>query len=267
MFPFFIQTSTLSSRWQDYGIMKNMNQNKTYFISDAHLGINSKEENINEEKLVKFCNFIKDSAKELYLVGEIFDFWFEYRTVVPSRHFKVLNAFHNLILSGTKIIYVGGNHDIWKGDFLTKEVGIEVHFKPITVDIDGKKVLIHHGDGFLKNTLNFNFAKKILRNKAFIFLYKLLHPDIGIPLGKATIKKIRERVYKKVDLDKARLEYKKAAIEFLQNSDIDVLIMGHTHKADFYNKDGKTYINLGNWITDFDYAVLEEERLYLRKFS
>ena len=141
---------------------------------------------------------------------------------------------------------------------------MEVHFNPIEVKIDSKKVLIHHGDGFLAKTLNFNFAKRILRNRVFVFLYKLLHPDLGIPLGKAMIEKIRERVYRKVDLDEARLEYREAAIDLLQNSDIDTLIMGHTHKADFYNKGSKTYINLGNWITDFDYAVFEDGKFYLR---
>ncbi len=243
-----------------------MSKNKLYFVSDAHLGMNTKEEDISEKKLVDFFNFIKDSAKELYLVGDIFDFWFEYRTVIPAGHFKVFVALHNLFLSGTKIIYVGGNHDFWKGNFLTKEVGMEVHFEPITVEIGGKKVLIHHGDGFLKSTLNFSFSKKILRNKVSIFLYKLIHPDIGIPLGRKVVGRIRENVYKKVDLDKARLEYRQAAIKFLEDSDVDALIMGHTHKADFYSKDSKTYINLGNWISDFNYAVLEDRKFYLKNF-
>jgi len=237
-----------------------------YFISDAHLGLDEEKQRGQEKKLVEFLESIKESAKELYLVGDMFDFWFEYNTVVPADYFKVLFALKKLSLSGTKIVYVGGNHDFWEGDFLEREIGIEVHFKPITINLGIKKVVLNHGDGFLKDVLNFDLAKKILRNKLNIFLYQLVHPDIGIPLGRFVARQIRNYVYKKTDFEKAHFDYRRAAIEFLSHADVDVIIMGHTHKPDLYKKNGKIYINLGDWISNFTYAVFKDGEFQLKKF-
>jgi UDP-2,3-diacylglucosamine hydrolase len=247
--------------------MKNEDKNKIYFVSDIHIGRKSKESEEGERKFIDFCKSIKKTAQKLYLVGDIFEFWFEYKTVIPSEYFKVICALRDLITSGTEIIYVGGNHDFWKGNFLTKEIGINVYFKPIEASIGKKKVLIHHGDGFLRSVLSFRFIKKILRNRVNIFLYKLIHPDIGIPLGKIVARAIRENNFKKINLDKAQIEYRKKAIEVLNNSEIDVIIMGHTHKKDFYSEDEKIYVNLGYWPNDFSYVVFEGGDFKLKKLE
>ena len=240
---------------------------KVYFVSDVHLGKDSENSEIKKEKFVEFCKFIKGKAKKLYLVGDIFEFWFEYREVIPSEYFEALSVLRDLVLSGTEVVYIGGNHDFWKGNFLTDKIGIKVQFQSLKVNIDERRVLIHHGDGFLKSTLDFSFAKKILRNKVNIFLYKLVHPDIGIPFAKFIAKKIRNKTFKEVNLEEVKLKYREKAMEVLDNSEIDVIIMGHTHKEDYYKKDDKLYINLGCWEEDFNYAVFERKDFKLKKFK
>jgi len=243
-----------------------MEKNKLYFLSDAHLGSYLRKDKNNEEKLIEFLNSIKNSAKELYLVGDIFDFWFEYKNVVPSQHFELLFALHDLIKSGTRVVYVAGNHDFWRGDFLSKKVGIKFELGSITKEIGDKKIFICHGDEFLDSALNYSFLKKILRNKFNNFLYRLIHPDLGIPLAKLVAKKMRSKVDKKLDFERLSREYRMAAERFLQRSDFNVVILAHTHKAEFYRVGDKIYINLGNWISDFDYAVFENGEFSLKKF-
>jgi len=244
-----------------------MKKNKVYFVSDIHLGRKSEKSEIKKEKFIKFCRSIKGKAQKLYLVGDIFEFWFEYRKVIPYECFDVICALHDLVVSGTEVIYIGGNHDFWKGDFLTEKIGIKVQFQPLKVNIGEKRVLIHHGDGFLKSVLDFSIAKKILRNKINIFLYKLIHPDIGIPFAKFVAKILSKKTLKELDLEEVKKKYREKAIEVLSNSEIDVIIMGHTHKRDYYKEGEKIYINLGCWEEKFNYAVFEKEDFKLKEWK
>lgn len=244
-----------------------MLRTKYYFISDAHLGAESAvKSSVREEKLVAFCDFIKDSAKGLYLLGDIFDFWFEYGPVVPSEHFKVIAALHNLSRTGTRIVYVGGNHDFWDGDFLTREAGIEVFFEPVTVNLDGKRILLHHGNGVLKSDWSHAVLKMILRNRINARLYRLIPPAIGLPIAKAISRASRHWSDTCVNNEKVTQDYRQAAERFLENPDIDAVILAHTHFADLQKIRGKTYANTGNWLKDFNYLILEDGEFSLKKY-
>jgi UDP-2,3-diacylglucosamine hydrolase len=244
-----------------------MSKKVIFFIADAHLGSLFKKEDLREKKLISFCDFIKDTADRLYLLGDIFDFWFEYKTVVPADYFPVLSAFHNLVKSNTEVIYVGGNHDFWTGSYLTDSVGIRVHFSPVTETLQGKKIHICHGDGFLRKDPGYLIIQWILKNRVNRFLYKLIHPGIGIPFAKFVSSRSRRYVDKRLDIDKVVKDYRMKAGEFLGHSEVDALIMGHTHKADLQEFNGKTYINAGNWLSAFDYVKLEDGEFSLGRFD
>ncbi|HEX9912375.1 MAG TPA: UDP-2,3-diacylglucosamine diphosphatase, partial [candidate division Zixibacteria bacterium] len=156
-----------------------------YFISDAHLGSNSPaKEKLKEERLLLFLEQIKKDSQALYILGDLFEFWFEYKNVIPKNHFPVLMKLKELIDLGIPITYLVGNHDFWLGDSLTEQVGMKIVKHPLSVEHQGKIIYLIHGDGLAKKDIGYRILKKILRNRINIFLYKLIPPDIGIPFAK-----------------------------------------------------------------------------------
>jgi UDP-2,3-diacylglucosamine hydrolase len=243
-----------------------MSRTKFYFLSDAHLGSRFKGEDVREKKLAAFCDSLSDQADTLFLLGDIFDFWFEYRTVIPFEHFAALSAFQRLRSRGVRIVYIGGNHDFWTGDFLTRTLGIEMHFAPLTLRLSGRDVCLTHGDGLTREERIYPLFKKVVRNRVNRALYRLIHPDLGVPLAKFISSLSRRHVEKTLDIGKVALRYRDAARALLSSSPIDAVVAGHTHKADLLEWQGKTYVNTGNWIRDFDYAVLENGKFTLHSF-
>ena len=163
---------------------------KTYFISDAHLGLGSREEEREkEQRIVKFLQSIASDAKQLFIVGDLFDSWFEYETVIPKGYHRLLTQLDDLVQKNITVHYLAGNHDYWMGNFFRDELGIHVYHDAFETIIDGKRFLIHHGDGLATNDTGYKILKKVLRNPAAIWLYKWIHPDIGIGIAKASSKK------------------------------------------------------------------------------
>ena len=198
-----------------------------YFISDAHLGAEEEEkEKIKEEKLVSFLDRIKADVESLYILGDMFEFWFEYRHVIPKAHFKILSKLRNLVDSGIKVSYVVGNHDFWLGDFLTDQIGVKIFKDPIEVAHQGKKIFIAHGDGLAKRDLGYRILKKVLRNKVNIFLYRQIPPDISYPLAKFVAGKSRAQTDRREVgyLD----DYRNFAYEKIKQG-FDAVILAHTH--------------------------------------
>lgn len=239
---------------------------KYYFLSDAHLGSRLKGRDEREDKLVRFCARIS-GAEALFLVGDIFDFWFEYRHAVPSAHFNALHALRKLASSGTSVHYIRGNHDFWRGTFLTDNIGIELVSGTATYKLSGKRVRIRHGDGFLGKSNGYSLFRAVVFNPVNNFLYRLIHPDLGVPLAGWVSGLSRAHVEKTLDLEKVQLDYREAAARDLETADCDALIMGHTHKADLLEQRGKVYANTGNWLTDFDYLLLEDGKFTLHQFK
>lgn len=232
--------------------------NKYYFISDIHLGLLSKEiENKKERKLVEFLYSIKNDAKELYINGDLFDYWFEYKRVYQKGFFRTLTALQDLSENGVVIHYIIGNHDFMHKDFFTNEIGVKLYEDPFTVNIEGKVFFIGHGDGMMKGDTGYKILKSVFRNKFFQGLYSLIHPDLGIKIASGTSKSSREYTSaKNFSEDKGMFEAAKLEID----KGADFVILGHSHKRSFMNYKNGIYINLGTWLEQPCYGLFTENK-------
>lgn len=239
---------------------------KIYFLSDVHLGAHSQElENQKERRLLSFYKMIENEPDAmLIIVGDLFDFWFEYRHVVPNKHFRILGRLA-LLAKEIDVHYMAGNHDFWLNSFMTKEIGIKVHSDDLVLENGGKQIYIRHGDGLLKNDHGYRLLKKIFRNKVNIFLYQLLHPDFGIPFALFFSNLSRNSGEKKshtyMDID-----YREYAFQQIENG-YDMVVLGHTHWAAAAPHKHGYYVNPGFWGKDFTYAVVEDGEPFLYKWS
>ena len=237
---------------------------KVYFISDAHLGENNSQvEKAKEDRLIAFLRHISHDAAFLYVVGDLFDFWFEYKQAVPAWHHRVLHQLAALVRQGTRVIYVAGNHDFWLGDFFTREVGMEVSPGPMAVEHQGLKLFVAHGDGLAGKDKGYRILKKILRHPLNIWLYRQIHPDIGIPLAKLVSSS--SRAYTDQRALELVAEYEQAAQQKLSQG-FDAVILGHSHYPILRHFGEKTYLNIGDWITHFTYGMLQGGNLILQRW-
>lgn len=232
--------------------------NKTYlFISDIHLGLQSKETETKKEKLlVKFLEFAEDNCNELFIVGDLFDYWFEYKRVYQKGYFRTLTALQNLTESGIKVHYFIGNHDFFHKDFFENEIGVQLYPEAKEFVLNDKKFFIGHGDGLVKNDLGYNILKKIMRNRFIQWMYGLIHPDLGIAIASRTSKSSRDYTAKKDYGEEDGLF--EAAKNFIDQGN-DYVLFGHLHKRCFYNYKQGTYINLGSWIDNPCYGKFTDK--------
>ncbi len=216
------------------------------FISDIHLGLRSREiESKKERLLVKFLEFAKNEAKELFIVGDLFDYWFEYKRVYQKGYFRTLTALQDITEAGIKVHYFIGNHDFMHGDFFEKEIGAVMYDDPIERELNGKRFFIGHGDGMVKNDTGYNILKRIMRNKTLQTLYSWVHPDIGIAIASGTSKSSREYTSKK---DYGEIDGLYDAARNKIDEGFDYVIFGHLHQRQFEKYKNGTYINLGSWL-------------------
>ncbi|MCZ6702846.1 MAG: UDP-2,3-diacylglucosamine diphosphatase [Ignavibacteria bacterium] len=221
--------------------------NKRYlFISDQHLGLQTKEiENKKERLLVKFLKFAEDNCDELFILGDLFDYWFEYKRVYQKGFFRTFTALQDVTERGIRIHYFIGNHDFLHRDFFTKEIGIKMYNDPIEVMLNGKKFYIGHGDGLVQNDIGYRILKVILRNKFIQRLYSLLHPDIGVAIASKTSKSSRAYTKQK---DYGEIDGMLNAAKQKIDEGFDYVMFGHTHERSFVEYRGGRFINLGSWI-------------------
>ncbi|MCK4404087.1 MAG: UDP-2,3-diacylglucosamine diphosphatase [candidate division Zixibacteria bacterium] len=236
-----------------------------FFLSDAHLGAEEEDkEKLKEEKLIFLLDRVKEEGEFLYLVGDMFEFWFEYKSVIPKDHFKVLTKLKQLVDCGIKINYLVGNHDFWLGDFLPKHIGIPIFKQSIDVVHQGKRIFISHGDGLAKMDLGYRILKRILRNRINIFLYRQIPPGISYPLAKFVAQRSRSQVQKR---DKSYLEdYKNFAAEKIKQG-FDAVILAHTHVPILCDLSGGIYLNSGDLFCHFTYGRLWEGKFYLESYA
>jgi UDP-2,3-diacylglucosamine hydrolase len=235
-----------------------------YFFSDAHLGAGAPEEDAaRERRLLDFLGTLEGRAAALYVVGDLFDFWFEYRTAIPRRHFRVLNALGRLRASGIPVTYLGGNHDFWIGDFLQKELGVEVRENPLELSLQGRRIWVHHGDALVGGDLGYRMLKQVLRNKTCIALYRLIHPDLGIPFAEWVSSWSRHSRAER-PLDVAWLRREVAEPRFEQG--FDTVMIGHFHHVVEDRAPGREFFVLGDWIEHFSYLVLENGAFRMERF-
>jgi UDP-2,3-diacylglucosamine hydrolase len=234
----------------------------TYFVADAHLGFGSRDEELTKEKsLVQFLHRVADTAESLYILGDLFNFWFEYASVIPRKHIRILLALRELTDRGVDVHYLAGNHDFWLGDFFPHDLGVRVYTEPIDVTIDGKRFWISHGDGLMKKDRGYRLLKRVLRNPLSVRLYGLLHPDLAFGTA-AFFAKLSRKHPAFPDRDSDYIE----AAEEKFNQGFDCVVLAHTHSPLFREKDGHTYVNTGDWMRYFTYAVFEKGKMTLERW-
>lgn len=233
------------------------------FFSDAHLGLGDRDEDrAKEERVVRFLRTVARDAEHLFIVGDLFDFWFEYRSVIPKGHIRLLGTLAWLRDSGVGITYLAGNHDFWLKDFFPAELSIEISLDPIERVLYGKRFLIHHGDGLLKNDAGYRFLKRVLRNRFNMFLFSLVHPDFTGRIARWSSRASREHTGKKVYEGNDMAEFARQKL----HDGFDVVVMGHNHKAHIERSGKGVYINLGDWIDENSYAVFDGKNIRLKRF-
>ena len=243
---------------------------KVYFASDQHLGAPKAEQSfVREKKFLAWLNEIKEDAAAIFLVGDLFDFWYEYKTVVPKGFVRVLGKLAEITDSGIPIYFFVGNHDLWMNDYFEKELNIPVYHKPEVFLINNKKVFIGHGDGLGPYDKGFKRLKKVLTFPLFQWLYRWLHPDLGMKLGQYMSVKNRmisgDEDAKFLGNDKEWLvQYCKRKLE---SNHYDYFVFGHRHlPLEIQLQENSKYVNLGDWIGHFTYAEFFKKELFLKKY-
>ena len=246
-------------------VFVSLGMEKAFFISDIHFGAGIEaEEKEKLNRLTTFLNYINQPGNHLYIVGDLFDFWFEYRHVVPNQYFQLLFRIHKLIENNIPVHFLPGNHDSWIRNFFAKQLQIMVHPEIFTTEIQSKKVLLFHGDGISKQDTGYRILKKIFRNPINIFLYRLLHPDVGIPLAKFMSMGSRKHTAgKEFDDEQDFLNF---AIEQFDHG-IDYVIVGHSHKPLYKKIENHILLNSGDWIHHFSYGKMEAGNLTLHYWN
>jgi len=244
---------------------------KIYFLSDFHLGApNEQESRKREDRLVRFLNHAKQDAAAIFVVGDIFDFWFEYKTVVPKGFVRILGCLAQISDEGIPIHIFTGNHDLWMQDYFEKELNAKVYFEPHEFQFASKRFLIGHGDGLGPGDQGYKFLKKIFTNPICQWLFRWIHPDIGIQVanyfsGQSRLKTgSSDEIFLGEDKEWLIIYTKQKAKEV----DVDYFIFGHRHYAlDFQINEKTSYINLGDWIRLNTYGVFDGQSMQLVKWE
>lgn len=249
----------------------DISRQKIYFVSDCHLGIPDYQKSLErEKKLVRWLDEIKIDAEQIFILGDLFDFWFEYKTVVPKGYVRLLGKLAELRDNGIEISVFSGNHDMWLFDYFSKELNIPIIRKPVEIWLKGKKFFLGHGDGLGPGDHGYKFIKKLFANRFCQWLFARLHPNFAIGLGLFFSK--RSRLSRgDSDYQYKGDEYERLLV-FAQNlareNNYDFIVFGHRHfPLNIPLKTAGRYINLGDWIHHYSYGVFDGEIFEIRKFE
>jgi UDP-2,3-diacylglucosamine hydrolase len=240
---------------------------KIFFFSDAHLGLYPPERSAQREKwLIDWLDSIKSEAAEIYLVGDIFDYWYEYKHVIPRGHTRFLGKLAELSDRGIRLHYFTGNHDVWVFDYLPSEIGFTLYREPVIREMDGKRFFIAHGDGLGPGDAGYKLLKGIFTNKILQWLFSRIHPNASMAFGKRWSKS--SRYAKGIVAESYRGDDKELQVIFarqtLEKEHFDYFIFGHRHIPYVVTlKDNSRVVNLGDWINNFTYAVWDGKELTL----
>ena len=247
-----------------------MAKEKIYFASDFHLGVPDYGSSLlREKKVVAWLDKVKGDAAEIYLVGDIFDFWFEYKYTAPKGFTRLLGKIAEITDSGTPVHVFTGNHDMWLFDYLPKEIGIILHHAPIEKIYGGKSFLIGHGDGLGPGDGWYKFLKKIFANKLCQWLFARIHPNLAFAIAHYFSRKSRIATgnsdSKYLGDDKEWLVI--YCREKLKEKHFDYFVFGHRHlPIEVKLNEKSTYINLGEWVNYYSFAEFDGT-LHLKKFE
>lgn len=245
---------------------------KIYFASDVHLGAPAiKDKRLHEKIFVDWLDKVKKDADEIYLLGDIFDYWYEYKTVAPRGFVRFLGKICEITDSGIKVHIFTGNHDVWIFDYLPSECGVEVHRKPIEFECKGKRFFVGHGDGMGGYDKGYALMKAVFESKIAQFLYSLLHPTLAGWIANTWSSKSRKHNNKNTKMHVFRGADKEHQVmfakEFLQNGGkADYFIFGHRHIVADYPIETSRVLIIGDWMWNFTYAVFDGEDVKIEKW-
>jgi len=240
---------------------------KAYFVSDTHFGAPPDSKG-READFVRWLDKVKADGNKLFLLGDIFDFWFSYKHVVPRGFVRVLGKLAELADSGVEIHFFTGNHDMWVFDYLEKEIGIQAHTAPVEMEIGGKVFLMGHGDGLTKMNKSYNALKKVFASRLCQRAFAALHPWVGFGIAKKWSRSSRKNGKKKVKKQYRPSEVPVFCKAKLQEKHYDYFVFGHRHRVE--NEvvgDGSQYFVIGNWIEKRNYAVFSDGLFEVRDFA
>jgi UDP-2,3-diacylglucosamine hydrolase len=250
----------------------NLSEKKNiYLASDFHLGVPSYKKSLEREKrIIEWLDIIKKDAAEIYLVGDVFDFWFEYRHAIPKGFIRLQGKIAELTDQGIIVHLFKGNHDMWMFDYLPQELGIELHADTVTKNFFGKKYLIGHGDGIGPGDFKYKVLKKIFRNSFCQWLFARIHPNFGIGIASYFSKSSRAATGNEDSLfngiENERLYH--FCQEFIKKEPVDCFIFGHRHlPLDIQVGVSSRYINLGEWLSQNTFLKISDEGLHMFHFE
>ncbi len=258
---------------------RTFNNKKIYFLSDFHLGAPDAASSLVREKIiVKFLDEIKRDASEIFIVGDIFDFWYEYKKVVPRGYTRLLGKLAELSDAGITLHFFVGNHDMWMKDYFQKELNISVYFEPVPFERNGKKFLIGHGDGLGPDDHGYKRLKKIFRNPVCQWLFGIFPPVLGLGLANYLSRRSRRITTEETFLGEEKEWLIIYCKEVLKKNFYNYLVFGHRHlPIDFRltpnpspggeGSETSRYINLGDWIRYFTYAVFDGTKMELKSYT
>ena len=244
-------------------------KNRTiYFLSDAHLGLpDYKRSREREILLVKWLDEIKMDADEVFLLGDIFDFWYEWKRVIPKGFSRLLGKICELTDSGITVHFFTGNHDIWAYTYFAEETGMIIHREPYEFICNGRKFHVAHGDGLGPGDSGFKFLKKIFTNKFAQFLFSRLHPNFALALGNkwSVSRKYSQRKTVSLGENELLVKYSRSV---LKNNEVNYFLYGHRHIAECIQlSESAVYMNIGDWLSQFTYAVFKGNELKLIEYQ
>lgn len=242
---------------------------RIYFASDLHLGVPNREKSLEREKLfVKWLDEIKKDATAIFLVGDVFDFWFEYKKAVPKGYVRLLGKLAEIRDAGIDIHFFTGNHDMWVFDYLEKEIDLKIYREPQEFIFNNKTFFIGHGDGLGPKDKGYKFLKNIFSNKLCQWLFARIHPNLGISIAEYWSKNSRIANGQKDETFHGDNEWlTQFCKETLKTKKVDYFIFGHRHlplEIDLGND--SHYINLGEWVNYKSYAVFDGNKLELKYY-
>ena len=226
-----------------------------YLASDVHLGAAPPE---TEEAFLAWLESAGSKASKVVINGDLFDFWFEYKSAIPRGHTRILGALASLVDSGIPVLMMGGNHDWWGGDFLTHEIGVQFFREPTVIDLAGNQTLLAHGDGLGTGDLGYRILKLILRGGLTRHAFRWLHPDLGAWVARK-VSKTSLRTGDPTPKQVARYEFLEewATKQLVESPDLDLVALGHTHLPVLREvRPNQYYLNSGDWLVNQSYAVL-----------
>ena len=249
--------------------MKTEQSHRIYFVSDVHLGVPDYDSSLQrEKKLISWLSSIQADATDLFILGDLFDMWFDYKRVVPRGFTRLFGKFAELSDRGIRIHYFIGNHDMWVFDYFEKELGFIIYREPKTFEFNGKKMFIGHGDGLGDGDFSYKFIKRIFAGKLNQWLFARLHPNFGLGLANLLSKKSRvgngefEENSDNIE-DEILVQFCKSK---LKESHFDYFVFGHRHIAmDYDLGNNSKYINLGEWVVKPHFGYFNGEYLILKK--